>query len=86
MTAATRLLWTPALRGAGQVVGRVRRREHLVDDVNDAVAGGHVREGDVCIVDHDTIADGKRSGWPLTALAVMHSVTLAAGTLAPTTW
>ena len=49
-----------ALRGAGQVVGRVRGREHLVDDVNDAVAGRHVCEGDVCIVDHDAIADGER--------------------------
>ena len=44
------------------VVGRVRGREHLVDDVDDAVAGGHVREGHGGVVDHHAAGHGKREG------------------------
>ena len=44
------------------VVGRVRGREHLVDDVDDAVAGGHVREGHGGVVDHHATGHGEREG------------------------
>ena len=46
-----------ALSGPGQVVWCVRWREDLVNDVNHAVAGGHVGHGDVCVVDHHAPAD-----------------------------
>ena len=51
-----------ALSGPGQVVGRVRRGQHLVDDVDDAVAGGHVGERHVCVVDHHATGYGEREG------------------------
>ena len=51
-----------ALSGPGQVVRCVRWREDLVNDVNHAVAGGHVGHGDVRVVDHHATADGEREG------------------------
>ena len=48
-----------ALRRAGNVAGRVGGRQHLVNDVDEAVAGNHVRHGDVRIVDHHPVADGE---------------------------
>ena len=49
-----------ALCRTGQIVRRVRWCQHLVDDVDDAVAGGHVGGGDVGAVDHHAVADGER--------------------------
>ena len=40
---------------------------------------------DVGIVDHDATVDGERRGWPLTASALMHSVTADDGTFPATT-
>ena len=49
-------------RRTWDVVGRVRGREHLVDDVDDAVAGGHVREGHGGVVDHHATGHREREG------------------------
>ena len=54
-----RVVDTGALCGSWNVVGVVHRHEHLVDDVDDAVAGHHVSGGDRCAVDHHGVANGE---------------------------
>ena len=54
-----------ALRCAWNVVGGIRRHEHLVDDVDEAVGGDDVGHRDIGIVDHDAVADGERQGIPV---------------------
>ena len=48
-----------ALRGSRDVVGRVGRREHLVDDVDESVGRNDVRHDHVRVVDHDPAVDGE---------------------------
>ena len=54
-----RVVNTGALGRAWNVVGGVGGHQHLVDDVNDAVAGVDVRQAHVGVVDHHTITDGE---------------------------
>ena len=49
-----------ARRCAGNVPRRVGGREHLVDDVDDAVARGYVGCGDGCTVDGDVGSNAER--------------------------
>ena len=49
-----------ALCRARDVVGRVRGREHLVDDVDEPVAGDYIRHGDIGVVDHHAVAHHER--------------------------
>ena len=48
-----------ALRRARDVVGRVRGHQHFVDDVDDTVAGVHVSDAHVGVVDHHAVSDGE---------------------------
>ena len=54
-----RVVNTGALGRAWNVVGRVGGHQHLVDDVNDAVAGVHISQAHVGVVDHHAITDGE---------------------------
>ena len=47
------------LRRSRNVVRGIRWHQYLVDDVNDSVACHHIRERDICVVDHDTAIDGE---------------------------
>ena len=48
-----------ALSRAWNVVGGIRRRQHLVNDMDDAVAGGNIGRRDRGAVDHDRGPDGE---------------------------
>ena len=54
-----RVMDARALSRSRDVVGGVGGHEHLVNDVNDAVAGHHVSRGHRGTVDHDGIANGE---------------------------
>ena len=54
-----RVVNSRALGGSRDVVRSIAWREHLVNDMNDTVAGGNVGEGDVGVVDHDAVAHRK---------------------------
>ena len=63
-----RIVNASAFCSAGDVSGRFSRGQNLVDDVDDAVAGVDICKGDRCVVNHDTVAHGKRdrvavNGW-----------------------
>ena len=49
-----------ALSGSGDVIRSVRRREDLVDDMDDSVAGVHVGKRYICSVHHDSPVDCER--------------------------
>ena len=51
---------TRALRRAWNVVGMVNGHQDRVDDVDDAVAGHHVRDGNGCAVDRHGVAHAER--------------------------
>ena len=48
-----------ALRCSRDVVGRCRWHQHLIDDVDDTVAGVHVGKTHVRTVDHHAVSDGE---------------------------
>ena len=50
------------MSGSWDVVWGVAWHQHFVDDVDEAVAGHHVSDGNICIVDHHASVDGKRKG------------------------
>ena len=77
---------TRALRCSRQIGGCGGGRQHLVDDMDDPVARGHIGDGDRCVVDHDVVANAEGQG-----LTVHRSSGHAVGdieerTLAGTTW
>ena len=49
-----------ALSGSGNVIRSVRRREDLVDDMDDSVACVHVGKRYICSVYHDSSVDCER--------------------------
>ena len=59
-TGDQRVVQARALSRAWDVVGRVRWGQHLVDDVNQSVAGDDVGEDHVGVVHHHATVDGER--------------------------
>ncbi len=47
------------MSGAWDVVRRIAWHQHFVDDVDEAVAGHHVSDGHVGVVDHHASVDGE---------------------------